>query len=97
MQTWESQLMELETLMRPIMAEHGLAAFCRADLWLDHPALKAACERGESLFTVDPAHGVCMSLPMLEAFAGAVPSPKAHDLAAWARLTWRDGRGGGPA
>ncbi len=97
MRTWEAQLMELESLMRPVMAEHGLAAFCRADLWLDHPALKAACERGERLFTVDPVHGVCMSLPMLEAFAGAVPSPQARDLADWARMTWLDLKDGNEA
>ena len=97
MQSWESQLLELERLMRPVMAEHGLEAFCRADLWLDHPALKGACERGERLFHVDPVHGVCMSLSMLEAFAGAMPSSEARDLASWARMTWRDSRGGNQA
>lgn len=97
MQSWESQLQDLEALMRPIMAEHGLEAFCRADLWLDHPSLKAACERGERLFMVDPKHGLALSLPMLEAIAGAVPTPRARDLASWARMTWRDGVGGGPA
>jgi len=97
MRAWESQLLELETLMRPTMAEHGLEAFCRADLWLDCPALKAACERGDRLFMVDPAHGVCLSLPMLTALAAAVPSPRARDLAAWARMTWQDQKGGAGA
>lgn len=97
MVAWETQLLELESLLRPVMAEQGLEPFCRADLWLEHPALKAACERGERLFSVDPEHGVCMSLPMLEAFAGAVPSSKSRDLAAWARMTWRDLKDGDEA
>lgn len=96
MQTWEAQLMELESLMRPVMAEHGLAAFCRADLWLDHPALKAACEGGERLFMAHPEHGLLLSGVMLEAIAAAVGTPAARGLAAWA---WgiRQGMGGGTA
>jgi hypothetical protein len=38
-----------------------------------------------------------LSLPMLEAFAGAVPSPKARDLADWARMTWLDLKDGNEA
>ena len=96
MPTWEAQLCELETLMRPLMEEQGLAAFCRADLWLDHPALKAACEQGERLFAVHPEYGLLLSGVMLESIAAAVGTPAARDLAAWA---WgiRQGMGGGPA
>lgn len=96
MRTWEAQLIELESLMRPLMEEQGLAAFCRADLWLDHPALKAACEQGERLFAVHPEYGLLLSGVMLEAIAAAVGTPAARDLAAWA---WgiRKGMGGAPA
>ena len=84
--TWETQLIQLEALLKPVMQAHGLESFCRADLWLDHPAMKSACAQGGPLFATDPRVGLILPLEVFEAITAAIPTPGGQGTALWCRI-----------